>query len=140
MTRSLDITNRDLYGNVTFKMKSGYVTGIENVIQKVTCAVLSQTKTTFFNAIPGSDALDAGKYNFNTDGTTDFKLTIANNLISIMKSIQDDETTYNIPFADRLKNIQIKDVVFDNVSLSVFLSLIVSTNSATAIIQLPVKQ
>ena len=136
--RDIDLTNRDLFGNVSFKIKSSSVSGIENVIQKVTTLLLSKNKTTYFNAIAGSDALSAGKFNHND--STDFRLTIADNLINIKKSIQSDELNYNIAFADKLKDIQIKDVVFDNKTLSVALSLTISTNSATKIIQLPVKQ
>ena len=136
----LDISNRDLFGNVTFLMKSGSVTGIEKLIQKVVILVLSNIQTTFFNSIPGSDAMNASKYNFNADGSSDFKLAIADNLINIIKFIKADEVTYNIPVVERLQDIQIKDVVFDNSSLSVFLSLIIVTNSATVIIQLPVKK
>lgn len=137
--RDLDITNRDLFGNVTFQMKSSSVSGIENVIQKVTTMLLSQNKTTYFGTIIGSDVLSAGKFNHSSD-SSDFKLTVANNLINIKKSIQLDENKYNIPIEDRIKNIQIKDLVFDKKTLNMYLSLIVSTNSTTKIIQLPVKQ
>ena len=136
--RDIDLTNRDLFGNVSFKIKSSSVSGIENVIQKVTTLLLSKNKTTYFNTIVGSHALSAGK--FNLSDSTDFRLTITDNLINIKKSIQSDELNYNIAFADKLKDIQIKDVVFDNKTLSVALSLTISTNSATKIIQLPVKQ
>lgn len=138
--RDLDLTNRDLFGNVTFRMKSSSVSGIENVIQKVTTLLLSQNKATYFNTIFGSDTLSAGKFNYNTDGSTDFKLAVADNLINIKKSIQSDEVLHNIPIQDRLKDIQIKDVVFDKKSLSVYMSIIISTNSVTKIIQLPVKK
>ena len=138
-TINLDITNRDLYGNVTFLLKSARVYGIENVIQKVTTCLMSSKKTTYFGNVYGSDALQAGKYNFNADGVTDFKLQIIDDLVNIKSSIQADETTYNIPVADRLKDVTIKDVVFDNTSLTANLSLLISTNSASTIVQLPVK-
>ena len=119
--RDIDLTNRDLFGNVSFKIKSSSVSGIENVIQKVTTLLLSKNKTTYFNAIAGSDALSAGK--FNLSNPTDFRLTIIDNLINIKKSIQSDESTNDIAFADRLKDVQIKDIIFDNKTLSVALSL-----------------
>jgi hypothetical protein len=138
--RDLDITNRDLFGNVTFQIKSSSVSGIENVIQKVTTMLLSQNKTTYFGSIIGSDALSAGKFNYTNDNSSDFKLVIADNLINILNAIQSDESKYNIPVEDRIKDIQIKDLVFEKKTLNVFLSLIVSTNSATKVIQLPVKK
>ena len=135
--RDLDITNRDLFGNVSFKLKSTYVSGIETLIQKITTMLLSRNATTYFNIIPGSDVLSAGK--FNHSDSTDFKLTIADNLINIKKSIQTDETKNGIAVADRLKDVQIQDIVFDKKTLQVALSLLVSSNSTTKIIQLPVK-
>jgi hypothetical protein len=138
--RDLDITNRDLFGNVTFQMKSSSVSGIENVIQKVTTMLLSQNKTTYFGSVIGSDALSVGKFNYANDDSSDFKLVIADNLINILNAIQSDESKYNIPVEDRIKDIQIKDLVFEKKTLNVFLSLIVSTNSATKVIQLPVKK
>lgn len=138
--RDLDITNRDLFGNVTFQIKSSSVSGIENVIQKVTTMLLSQNKTTYFNSIIGSDVLSAGKFNYANDNSSDFKLVVADNLINILNAIQSDESKYNTPIEDRIKDIQIKDLVFEKKTLNVFLSLIISTNSATRIIQLPVKK
>lgn len=137
--RDLDLSNRDLYGNVSFKIKSNSISGIENLIQKITTLLLSSTKTTYFGEIAGSDVLSAGKFNFSTDSTLDYKLMITDNILNISKKIKNDENKYNIPSADRLKNIEIKDIVFDKTNLNVYLSLIISTNSATKIIQLPVK-
>lgn len=137
--RDLDITNRDLFGNVTFKIKSSYVNGIETLIQKVTTLLLSNTKDTYFGTVYGSDIVESGKYNYNNIDGGDFKIVISNNLFSIKKAIQKDEVKYNIPFEDRLKNIEIKDILFDKKLLKLSVSLIVSTNSATKIIQLPVK-
>ena len=58
---------------------------------------------------------------------------------NIKKFIQDDEKLYHIPLADCIKDIQIKDVLFDKATLTIYLSMIISTNSASKIIKLPVK-
>ena len=138
--RDINLTIRDKFGNVSFGITEvAENSGIETVIQKVTTLFLSKNKTTYFGSIPGCDILSVGKFNFNSGDTSEFILSIADNINSIQKSIQSDEVTYNIPFVDRLKSISIYDIVYDSVTTNVKLSLLISTNSASKIVNLPVK-
>jgi len=138
--RDIDLTYRDAYGAVTFGIKpNSQNTGIETIIQKVATSVLSSNKQTYFGSIYGSDVLNAGKYNFTENGSDDFRVSVAADILNIKKQIQADEVAYNIPIIDRLKDLQIKDIVFDKKTTYVYLSLLISTNSTTQIINLPVK-
>ena len=60
--------------------------------------------------------------------------------LNIKKTIQQSDVTNNIPYADRLKNIIIKDILYDKKTLGVVVSLLVSTNSSNTLVNLPVKQ
>lgn len=138
--RDLDLTFRDAYGIVTFGLKpNSQNTGIEVIIQKVAISILSFNKITYFGNIYGSDALNAGKYNFSDNGSDDFSVTIASDISNIKKQIQTDDVKYNIPTSDRLKDLQIQDLIFDKKTTNVYLSLLISTNSTTQIVKLPVK-
>jgi hypothetical protein len=138
--RDLDLTFRDQFGVVTFGIKqNSQNTGIETIIQKVATSILSTNKSTYFGNIYGSDTLNAGKYNFTDNGSDDYRVTISSDILNVKKQIQADEVKFNIPIVDRLKDLQIKDIVFDIKTHDIFLSLLISTNSSTQIIQLPVK-
>ena len=137
----IDLTYRDAFGHVTFGFKAnGYNSGIEIVLQKVTTLLLSSTKQTYFGLIVGGDIINVGMYNFSSMGNDDFKVNLGNAVLNIKKTIQQSDVTNNIPYADRLKNIIIKDILYDKKTLGVVVSLLVSTNSSNTLVNLPVKQ
>ena len=138
--RDIDLTYRDIGGVVTFGFKpNSYNTDIEVIIQKVVASILSYSKTTYFGNVQGSNALVAGKFNFTDNGSQEFRIAIAADILNIKKQIQADDVKYNVASIDRLRDLQIQDVVYDVVNQGVYLSLLVSTNSTSQVIKLPVK-
>lgn len=136
--RDLDLTSRDLFGRVTFGIKNSSVSSLELLIQKITMMLLSDSKVTFFGNIIGGSLTSASKFNYDTSNN-DFRIFVADSINTIKKKITDDETLMNVPYSDRLKSIEIKDVLFDKKTLQVSLSLIVTSNSISKIIILPIK-
>jgi hypothetical protein len=137
--RDLDFTKRDMYGQVSFAIKSSTNTGIERLLQKVTIMLLSESNTTYFNEVVGSEASSVGKYLFGNNGTSDFRIVIADNIAVIRRKIMDSDASEGVPFEERLKNLMLQDVLFDNVTKNVVLSILVESNSVTKTVKLPVK-
>lgn len=136
--RDLDITNRDLFGRVTFGIKSSEVSSLELLIQKITVMLLSDTKETYFGIVIGGNIISASKFNFDSSNS-DFRIFVTDTVNTIKKKINEDETLQNVPYSDRLKSIDIKDVLFDKKTLQVSLSLNIATYSNSKTIILPVK-
>lgn len=135
----VNLTRRDLYGNVTFGLPMNTsLTGIDMLIQKVTMVILSNSKTTYFGEVLGCNLNLATLYNFDSSNVSDYKIEIGSNLVSIKKQIQADDLMNNIPFENRLKNLELKDIVYDKKLSSISLSLLVSSNSASKTINLPI--
>lgn len=139
MARDIDLTKRDLYGKVSFAIKSSEASGIERLIQKITIALLSESKQTYFGYIVGSEIGSAGNYLFNSKGDSDFRINIIDNLSVIQKKIIDDDANDGVPFSERLKKISLVDVLFDSFSKNVVLSISVESNSGVKTVKLPVK-
>lgn len=136
----IDLTFRNLYGNVSFGIKSKSVTGIELLIQKVTILLLSENSTNYFNTIVGGELLSSGKYSL-TDAVYDtFKLTLLNNLNNIIKQIKLDEANNNMPLKDRIKSLSINSISFDKLTTNLVVKFLLSTNSTSMSFTLPVKQ
>lgn len=136
----IDLTFRNLYGNVSFGIKSKSVTGIELLIQKVTILLLSENSTNYFNTITGGELLSSGKYSL-TDAVYDtFKLTLLNNLNNIVKQIKLDEANNNMPLKDRIKSLSINSISFDKLTTNLVVKFLLSTNSTSMSFTLPVKQ
>lgn len=136
----IDLTFRNLYGNVSFGIKSKSVTGIELLIQKVTILLLSENSTNYFNTIAGGELLSSGKYSL-TDAVYDtFKLTLLNNLNNIVKQIKLDEANNNMPLKDRIKSLSINSISFDKLTTNLVVKFLLSTNSTSMSFTFPVKQ
>lgn len=135
----IDLSFRNMYGNVTFGIKSKSVTGIELLVQKITILLLSENSSTYFNNIVGGDLLSAGKYSFSENSYDNFKLTILDNLNNIVKKIRQEEVDNNIDKSDRIKNLSLKDILYDKVTTKLSISLLLSTNSDSTSFSLPVK-
>lgn len=136
--RDLDISNRDLFGRVTFGIKSSAVTSIELLIQKITILLLSDSKETYFGSVIGGDISYASRFNYDNINS-DFKIFITNSIDAIKKKINEDETLQNVPYSDRLKSIVVKDILFDKTTLQVSLSLTITSYSTSKTIILPAK-
>jgi hypothetical protein len=127
-----------MYGHVTFEIKSAYVEGIDAIVQKFLASFLSESKTTYFGDIAGSDVPKLGKYSFSDNGVDDFKIATSDEISRIVQVIQNDDAINNLPIEDRLKEVSLLDVVYDKISGGIFLSIRVSSNSTSQIVKLPV--
>jgi hypothetical protein len=139
--RDINLYSRDLYGKVTFGFNSvsSKNSNFEILLQKVQTLTLSESKKTYFSNIIGGEINSIGKFNFGVDGYGDFKAVFSSNLLLVKKKIQADELINNIPVNDKIKSLELKDVIFDQKNLSVLLSIYVSTNNSNSLIKLPVK-
>ena len=135
---SLNIFSRDMYGHVIFEIKSAYVEGIDAVVQKFITSFLSESKTTYFGDIAGSDIPKIGKYSFSDNTINDFKIATADEISRIVQVIQNDDIINNLPMKDRLKDVNLVDVVYDNISNGVFLTIRISSYSTSQVVKLPV--
>ena len=136
--RNLCIFNRDQFGHITFGIKSVYISGIDAIVQKFLTAFMSETKTTVFGDIVGSEALKAARYSFNSQGSSDFKIAITDDIANIVRVIKADDIANNLPIEDRLKSVNLLDIVFDKLSSKVYVSLLIASSSASRTIKLPV--
>lgn len=134
----INLTSRDLLGNVSFTIKNKSNSGIECLIQKVATLLLSNSTTNYFTSIIGGNLEALGKITISTIDD-DFRMMIATSLLGLKQKIQKSEIDKNIPIEYRLKNLEIKDILYDKITGTVVLSILLSTNSATRIIKLPVK-
>lgn len=139
--RDINLVSRDLFGNVSFGLKSISIqnNNFDVLLQKIQILILSESKQTYFSRINGGDITTVGKFNFDSTGSGDFKAIFSSNLLAIKQKIKEDEILNNIPFDDRIKNLELKDILFDKVTGSVILSLSVSTNTSNQIFKLPIK-
>jgi hypothetical protein len=138
--RDINFTSRDLYGNLSFGINfSSMNNNFENLLQKVQTLILSESKITYFSTINGGEVTSIGKYSFDSLGSSDFKAIFSSNLLLIKKKIQSDELVNNIPANDRIKTLELKDILFDKTNAALVLSIRVSTNNSNTIIKLPVK-
>ena len=137
--RDLDITNRNMYGNVTFGLKSASVSGLERLIQKVTILVLSEPKQTYFGDIVGGDTKSAAQYVFSSGGNSDFKIVFSDRLTQIQNKLESDDIAENAAHDERLKSLVLNDILFDKMTGHVVLSITVTSNSASKTLKLPVK-
>ena len=137
--QDINITSRDLFGNVVFSWKTTSNSGIEILLQKIVTLALSNTTTTYFNSIYGLSLNGVGKFNFGSNGSNDFQMSVASDLINLINKLMADDVTNNTPYADRLKSITINNIVYDTVKKGVALTLNVSTNSSSKLLTLPVK-
>lgn len=139
--RDLNLYSRDLYGNVKFGFQSvsSANDNFNILLQKVQTLILSNTKETYFSTINGGNVTNAGKFNFDSNGYGDFKAIFSSDLLLVKNKIQSDESKNNIPLNDKLKSLELKDILFDKTNAALFLSISVSTNNSNIIIKLPVK-
>lgn len=134
----INLTSRDLFGNVSFTIKNKSNSGIECLIQKVAILLLSNSATNYFTSIIGGNLEALGKITISTIDD-DFRMMIATSLLGLKQKIQKSEIAENIPIEYRLKNLEIKDILYDKITGTVVLSILLSTNSVTRIVKLPVK-
>lgn len=134
----IDLTSRDLLGNVSFNLKGKSNSGIECLIQKVVVLLLSNSATNYFTKIIGGNLEAMGKITISSIDD-DFRMMISTSLLGLKQKIQKSEIAENIPTIYRLKNLEIKDILYDKITGTVVLSILLSTNSETKIIKLPVK-
>lgn len=134
----INLTSRDLFGNVSFEIKNKSNSGIECLIQKVVVSLLSNSATNYFTSIVGGNLEALGKITISSIDD-DFRMMIATSLLELKKKIQNSEITENIPTNYRLKNLEIKEILYDKLTGTVLLSILLSTNSETRIVKLPVK-
>jgi len=137
--RDINFTSRDLHGNVSYSWKSTANSGIEVILQKIVVSAFSKTLTTYFNQINGLDIESSSKYNFGSVGLNNFKMQITSDLINLQTQLIKEDTINNTPNADRLKSLVLKDIIFDTFTKNISIILVVSTNSSSQIITLPVK-
>ena len=135
----INFTARDLYGNTTFGWRTTSNTGIETILQKIVVMAFSDIVTTYFNQINGLGLDSAGSYTFDSSGSNDFKMYVTSNLVSLQTQLIAEDTLNSVPYADRLKSLTLKNLVYDTQNQQVAVTLVVSTNSSSTILTLPVK-
>lgn len=136
----INFTSRDALGNITYAWKSTTNTGIEILLQKIIVSAFSQTVTTYFNQIYGLDLTSAATYNFSSNVmNSDFQLQVTNDLNNLQIELINEDTINNIDFADRLVSLNISNLAYDTATNRVVLIILVSTNSSSSLLTLPIK-
>ena len=121
-------------------VKSTTNTGIEILLQKIIVSGFSETITTYFNQIYGLDLTTAAKYNFsNNVMNSDFQLKVINDLNSLQTELINEDTLNSVDYSDRLKSLSISNLAYDTKTNSVVIILLVSTNSSSSLLTLPIK-
>lgn len=136
--RDLAIHTRSMNGAMKFGIQSAYVYGFDILIQKIAIFLLSESRDTFFGGIVGSEVLGVGKYNFSDTGSSEFKIQLISDLNNLTKMIKASDIENNIPAEDRLKSIDLIDLIYDKMNAHVYVSLRVNTYSNNRDIKLPV--
>lgn len=128
-----------MYGKVGFGIKQNHNSGLEIVLQKIVSLLLSVNKSTYFGNIVGGNLKSIGTYNFSDNGNDDFAIMLGDSILNIKNLLQQEDVTNNTNYEDRLKNISVKNILFDKKLSCVVISLNVSTNTSSKTITLPVK-
>ena len=82
----IDLTSRDLLGNVSFSLKGKSNSGIECLIQKVVVLLLSNSATNYFSTIIGGNLEAMGKITISSIDD-DFRMMISTSLLGIVNFI-----------------------------------------------------
>lgn len=138
--RDIKLMTRNELGQVSFGLFSDASEGIDVLIQRVISLLLSDTKETYFGGIVGSNILQTGKYTFGDDGNADFKAQLSSDINSITKKIKTEDTKTNVPDAERLNSITIKDIIYEKSTARIYLSLVIATNAASKNVKIPIEQ
>jgi hypothetical protein len=139
--RDINLSSRDLYGNIMFGFKSisSNISNFDLLCQKIQTLILSDNKQTYFSIINGGNVSSIGKFNFTSNGYSDFKAVFLSDLLNIKQKIKEDELINKIPNDDKLKSLELKDIIFDQKTGAVYLSIYISSNTSNKIFKLPIK-
>ena len=138
--RDLNITLRNSLGQVKFGVEANNtpISEVEVLIQKIQILLLSKYQKTILTTINGAGINEAGKFTFGDSSYDSFKVQLSNSLDGIESQIKKDDVLNNVPVINRLKNLSLYNIIYDKLTNTVLVEVMITTNLGSTLTKLPV--
>lgn len=138
--RDINLTKRTDTGNVSFRLNGDVLQGIEILLQKVTIALLSETKNEDYIKIYGANFRDLAKYNLGSDDLHDIRMSIHSSLTSLEKQLKLNDSYNGSSASERLGNLTLSNLVLKDATTLEISILVTNELGKSETLTLPVRK